>query len=110
MKRKFYVGLLLTLIAFITVACSSNKGEDKAVQPEKEKEKEVVSIFIPGYEDEPFKKLYDAGITDFEKENPNVAVKVVPAGWDEANSKIVSLIQAGEAPDVLITGSRSLRQ
>ena len=110
MKRKFYVGILLTIISFITVACSSDKGEDKATQPKEEKEKEVVTIFIPGYEDELFKNVYDAGINDFEKENQNVDVEVVPAGWDEANSKIVSLIQAGEAPDVMITGSRSLRQ
>ena len=63
-----------------------------------EGEKEVVSIFIPGYEDETFKSLYDAGITNFEKENQNVDVEIVPAGWEEANSKLVSLIQAGEAP------------
>ena len=110
MKRKFYIGVLLTILTFITVACSSGKGEDKATQPKEGKEKEVVSIFIPGYEDELFKNVYDAGINDFEKENQNVDVEVVPAGWDQANSKIVSLIQPGETPDVMITGSRSLRQ
>ena len=115
MKRKFYVVMLLTIIAFLTVACSNDQAEDgttntKDGTTKTEGEKEVVKIFIPGYEDELFKNVYDAGITNFEKENQNVDVEVVPAGWDEANSKIVSLIQAGEAPDVMITGSRSLRQ
>ena len=73
-------------------------------------EKTVIKIFIPGYEDELWKGLYDGGIKDFEAKNANVDVEVIPAGWDEANTKIVSLIQANEAPDVMITGSRSLRQ
>ena len=109
MKRKFYVVMLLTIIAFLTVACSNDQAEDGTTNTEdgtakKEGKKEVVKIFIPGYEDELFKNVYDAGITNFEKENQNVDVEVVPAGWDEANRKILSLIQADEAPDVMLTG------
>ena len=53
--------------------------------------------------------LVNERISNFEKENQD-HVEIVPAGWEEANSKLVSLIQAGEAPDIMITGSRSLRQ
>lgn len=111
MQKKFkniysIVILALTVcISTLMVACNSTQTSGQAT-----KEKQVVKIFIPGYEDELWKGLYDAGINDFEKANSNVDVQVIPAGWDEANSKIVSLIQAGEAPDVMITGSRSLRQ
>ncbi|AHM57899.1 carbohydrate ABC transporter substrate-bindin g protein, CUT1 family (plasmid) [Peptoclostridium acidaminophilum DSM 3953] len=110
MKKKFkgiYSALILLLVACVAgsmVGCTGKKTEEAAG------EKQVIKIFIPGYEDELWKGLYDAGINDFEKENQGVDVEVVPAGWDEANSKIVSLIQANEAPDVMITGSRSLRQ
>ncbi len=100
---------ILTLLVVSSVAlvgCGSKKEDT----PKQTNEKTVLKIFIPGYEDELYKGLYDAGINDFKKANPNVDVQVVPAGWDEANSKIVSLIQANEAPDVMITGSRSLRQ
>lgn len=110
MKSKFkhiYSILVFTLILSISISmigCSNKTSE----QPTGEKE--VVKIFIPGYEDAVWKALYDASINDFMVENPNVDVQVVPAGWDEANSKLVALMQAGEVPDVIITGSRSLRQ
>ncbi len=110
MKNKFkdiYLALafMLTLSISITmIGCSGGKSNEDS------NEKQVLKIFIPGYEDETWKKLYDASINDFEKENSNVDVEVIPAGWDEANTKLVSLIQANDAPDVIITGSRSLRQ
>lgn len=113
MKNKFKslcskLALMLTLSMSVSmIGCSNQKAEESK---ESSESKEVVKIFIPGYEDELWQGLYDDSINDFEKENPNVDVEVIPAGWDEANTKLVSLIQADEAPDVIITGSRSLRQ
>lgn len=110
MKNRFK-GIYLIMVFMIAlsvsisiVGCSREKSNQSA------DEKEILKIFIPGYDDELWKSLYDASINDFEKDNPNVDVQVIPAGWDEANSKLVSLIQANDAPDVIITGSRSLRQ
>lgn len=111
MKRRFKSAIALMATALLSVsmvACSGNEKEGGESEVEKG-ETQALQIFIPGYEDELWKGLYDAGINDFEKEN-GVEVEVIPAGWDEANSKIVSLIQANEAPDVMITGTRSLRQ
>ncbi|KMT22135.1 sugar ABC transporter substrate-binding protein [Clostridium cylindrosporum] len=100
--------VIATLVTGLLASCSStNKKEEKQ---QATNEKKTIKIFIPGYEDELFKGLYDSGINGFKKENPNVDVQVVPAGWEEANSKLISLIQANESPDVIITGSRSLRQ
>ena len=110
MKKKFksiYLVLvfILTLsISILMIGCSNDKSNQAT------EDKEILKIFIPGYNDEVWKNLYDASINDFEKDNPSVDVQVIPAGWDEANSKLVSLIQANDAPDVIITGSRSLRQ
>lgn len=110
MKKRFK-GIYLIMVFMIAlnmsisiVGCSSGKSNQS------DDEKKILKIFIPGYDDELWKSLYDASINDFEKDNPNVDVQVIPAGWDEANSKLVSLIQANDAPDVIITGSRSLRQ
>ena len=96
--------ILILCISVSMIGCGSTKSEQLASK------KEVVKIFIPGYEDKLWKGLYDSSINDFEVDNPNIDIQVIPAGWDEANSKLVSLIQANEAPDVIITGSRSLRQ
>ena len=56
------------------------------------------------------KEQLDNGIAGFEKENEGVEVEIVSVGWDELNSKIVSLYQAGDAPDIMLTGSRTLKQ
>ena len=110
MKKRFK-GIYLILVFMLTLSMSilmigcSNDKSNQATE-----DKEILKIFIPGYDDEVWKNLYDASINDFEKDNPNVDVQVIPAGWDEANSKLVSLIQAKDAPDIIITGSRSLRQ
>lgn len=105
--RKFNLLALILVLSLALSACSSAKDtSDSDLDGKGEK----ISIYIPGYEDESFKPLYDASIDDFRKENSDVEVEIVPAGWDEANSKLVSLIQAGDTPDVIITGSRSLRQ
>lgn len=107
MKRMRVKSILAMMaIALVPVLMSGCGESDEVTTTEAS---ETVSIFIPGYEDELWKGLYDAGINDFEEEM-GVEVEVIPAGWDEANSRIVSLIQAGDAPDVMITGTRSLRQ
>lgn len=106
------IGLLtmLALLIGVVVACSPKDTEKDKTEDKGNEGEQILQIFIPGYEDEIWKGLYDKGINDFEAENQGVKVEVIPAGWDEANSKIIGLIQANEAPDVMITGSRSLRQ
>lgn len=110
-KRVSFIVVILVLS--LSLAACSNSSDDSEKDSGKTSEtvaEKKVSIFIPGYEDASFKPLYDASIEDFRKENTDVEVEIVPAAWEEANTKLVSLIQAGETPDVIISGSRSLRQ
>lgn len=65
---------------------------------------------MPGYDEGYLQEPMDAAIAQYEEENPNVTVEIVSAGWDELNSRIVQLYQAGEAPDMMMMGSRSIRQ
>lgn len=105
--KRFNLVAVLLVLSLSLVACS---GSDDASNDGAKSDGKEISIFIPGYEDESFKPLYDSGIEGFREANKDVTVNIVPAGWDEANSKLVGLIQAGETPDVIISGSRSLRQ
>jgi multiple sugar transport system substrate-binding protein len=109
MNRKFKLLAAVMSAAALALTLAACSGSNDNGSGTEGGEKQSLQIFIPGYEDELWKGLYDAGISDFEEEN-HVEVEVIPAGWDEANSKIISLIQADEAPDVMITGTRSLRQ
>ena len=109
--KKFNLVAILLVLSLSLVACSSGKDGSKTDTKGTAKgDAKEISIFIPGYEDAAFKPLYNQSIEAFRKKNPEIKVNIVPAGWDEANSKLVGLIQAGETPDVIISGSRSLRQ
>ncbi len=109
LKRFSLISLLLVLTLTLA-ACSGSDGGDSDTETNEEGKDQSVSIFIPGYEDERFNPLYNASIEDYREENPDIEVEIIPSGWDDANTKLVSLIQADETPDVIITGSRSLRQ
>ncbi len=111
--KKFNLMALVFMLCFLLASCTNIGDKDDAyVEPEIETEVDAneISIFIPGYEDEKLKPLYNESIEDFRSENTDVVVKIVPAGLDDSNSTLVSLIQAGKTPDIIITSSRYLRQ
>ena len=107
--------------SFLAACSSSSKQAESSEQSttvaeSKEESKEasgdstVLRMLVPGYDSGYLKKELDNGIAGFEKANEGVKVEIVSVGWDELNSKIVSLYQAGDAPDIMLTGSRTLKQ
>lgn len=70
----------------------------------------TLKMLVPGYDGGYLKKELDSGIKAFEEKNPNIKVKIMSVGWDDLNSKIIQLYQAKEAPDIMLTGTRTLKQ
>lgn len=68
-----------------------------------------ISILVPGYDGGYLTSEIDHGIAGFEEET-GAKVNVISVGWDELNSRIVQFAQANQSPDILLIGSRSLRQ
>lgn len=68
-----------------------------------------ISILVPGYDSGYLQEELDNGIADFEEEK-GVEVEIISVGWDELNSRIIQLAQANQSPDILLVGTRSLRQ
>ena len=93
-----------------TAAGASSEESKEASKEANNAEGTVLKFLVPGYDSGYLKKELDSGIAAFEKENEGVKVQIVSVGWDELNSKIVSLYQAGDAPDIMLTGSRTLKQ
>lgn len=109
--KRYNLMVLVLMFSFILASCTNgNVKDDTEVEVETEKSANEISIFIPGYEDEKSKALYDASIEDFRLENEDIEVKIVPAGLDDANATLVALIQEGKTPDIIITASKYLRQ
>lgn len=96
--------ILASMMCFIIVCsviilsgCSNNKEGKKEL-----------TMLVPGYDSGYLKAELDAAITDF-NEKSDVDVKVMSVGWEELNSKIIQLYKAGQSPDIMLTGTRSLR-
>lgn len=106
--KKIIMSLFLTLALFLT-ACGGGQEETKSGES-KEADEKTIQILAPAYDTGYLKEEIDSGVKDFEAANPGVKVEIISAGWDELNSKIVQLYQAGQAPDIMMAGSRSLRQ
>lgn len=122
--RKFLslsIASIMLASSFLAACSSSSKQAESSEQSttvaeSKEESKEasgdstVLRMLVPGYDSGYLKEELDNGIAGFEKANEGVKVEIVSVGWDELNSKIVSLYQAGDAPDIMLTGSRTLKQ
>ena len=93
-----------------TESTEANKEVAESTTSGTSSENTVIKLLVPGYDGGYLKEQLDNGIAGFEKENEGVKVEIVSVGWDELNSKIVSLYQAGDAPDIMLTGSRTLTQ
>lgn len=101
--KKLLAGLMLAVTGLGVVSGST------AVFAEEETAAESVSILVPGYDTGYLQAELDAGIEAFTAES-GIAVEVLPVGWDELNTRIVQLAQANQSPDILLIGTRSLRQ
>lgn len=118
MKRRITLSILLIFGIFAFTACGGANNESNQRTEVKSEEKEnnnddknaSIELLVPGYDSGYLKDELDECIEKYTAENKNVEVKILPVGWDELNSKVVQLYQAGEAPDIMLLGSRSIRQ
>lgn len=114
MKRKFLVGFMMVFCLFAMIGCQKSGSGDvneSAGSTEAAKGEDVtLQLLVPGYDSGYLKDQLGECIEKYEKENPNVKIEIISVGWDELNSKVVQLYQANEAPDLMLLGSRSLRQ
>lgn len=70
----------------------------------------TLKMLVPGYDGGYLKKELDNGIKAFEEKNLSIKVQIISVGWEDLNSKIIQLFQAKESPDIMLTGSRTLKQ
>lgn len=114
MKRKFLVGFMMVFCLFAMIGCQKSGNGDvneSAGSTEAAKGEDVtLQLLVPGYDSGYLKDQLGECIEKYEKETPNVKIEIISVGWDELNSKVVQLYQANEAPDLMLLGSRSLRQ
>ncbi|MBC2578302.1 sugar ABC transporter substrate-binding protein [Peptostreptococcus russellii] len=105
MKKLLSVCLAGVLAASFALTGCTDKKEKAATD-----DNVTLKMLVPGYDGGYLKKELDNGIKAFEEKNPNIKVQIVSVGWEDLNSKIIQLFQAKESPDIMLTGSRTLKQ
>ena len=105
-KKLMLLGLIGVFSGALFIGCS-NKQEN--VDKKSNSEETKLSVFIPGYNDPGFKKAYDENIEAFKKANPNIKIDLIGAGWEDF-PKMINMIKSNNAPDIMLTGSRRLKQ
>jgi multiple sugar transport system substrate-binding protein len=96
MKKSHRLGALaLAATATLTLAScgfGGGSGDDASG-------KTTLDLLVPSYSDNT-QGLWEDVITGFEKENPDIDVKLEVQSWDNLESVIATKIQGGEAPDI----------
>ena len=115
--KKLLAGMLAgaLVVPMALTGCGAGSAEDKKDTGKKDtkesrEESAELKFLVPGYDGGYLKEQLDSGIAAFEKENPDIKVNIESVGWEDLNSKILQLYQSGEAPDLMLTGTRTLRQ
>ncbi len=95
MRKKFLTTALLStlLISGTLAGCSSDSSSST--------NKTTINVWAMGEEAKSLPKI----VTDFEKENPNIDVKVQAIPWDQAHDKLLTAVASKKGPDVIQMGT-----
>ena len=94
---KSVVGIAVAVVSALSLtACGGGSSEEqKSADAE-----QTLTVWGMGEEG---KRLAEVA-KDFEKDNPNITVKVTPVGWDVVGQKLKAAAAGGKLPDVLWDG------
>ncbi|MBO0995732.1 ABC transporter substrate-binding protein [Bacillus sp. SD088] len=99
MKKNIVILFSILSLSFVLFACS-NKGDSA-----KESSSDQVTIeFMHTSVEQERLTVIDKLIEKFEKENPNIKIKQVVTEESNLNTKIITLAQSGELPEVVEVG------
>ncbi|MCB0196693.1 MAG: extracellular solute-binding protein [Anaerolineae bacterium] len=103
-KQSFVVLIsLLAMLSLILVACGggdaapSNDSGDSAAASDSSGEAVELTYALWDSAQQP---AYEACATEFQKDHPNISIKIEQSGWDDYWSTIQTGMVAGNAPDV----------
>jgi len=109
MKRKtrFAATILALTLSLGLTACGS--GSDNKTEPGKTDSgaKDTITALLPPVSptyQENFKKMEE----EFNKQYPNLTLKIEPASWEDMTQKLDTQVNAGSPPDLAFIGSEGI--
>lgn len=99
-KRLLKLGVAAIAGAFALSACGGNGGTSPETNGDSDSLDTTIKILAPSYS-ESSKSDWEALITKFNDEYPDVKVELQIEGWDDFQAKVQARIQANDLPDIL---------
>lgn len=110
MKKFLSVFTIILMSMAIFVGCSSEEAEEGDTNDASSEASSSLEILVPGYDSGYLADQLDELTGKYVEENEGTEIKIISVGWEELNAKVVQLYQANQSPDIMLLGSRSLRQ
>jgi raffinose/stachyose/melibiose transport system substrate-binding protein len=95
-------GLLCFLIVFLIAGCSPGKSTSTNEENGTSDGKTTLTL-LHRWPNEPFKSYFDQAVQAFEKENPNVDIKVISVLNEDYKQKINVQLGSDNPPDIFFT-------
>lgn len=90
-----------------TAASSTASEASSAADSAASAEPDTITIMVPPVTGDYIEKM-DGWKAEFEKENPNLTLEIIATSWDDHLTKLSTMAQAGEAPDIAEVGYTSI--
>jgi ABC-type glycerol-3-phosphate transport system substrate-binding protein len=95
--RGVSIAACLTVTSLLATACSGGGSGDGG-----ESEEGPVSLTFQSLSDQPAAiEATESIVAQWNEENPDVQVEIVPAGWDGIYDKLITQFNGGSAPDII---------
>ncbi len=99
--------LMFSIVVLVLAACSGDSSSESSGGDSSGDDGPVTITYLkPGADTPETRKLVEGMIDRFEKENPNIKVKLEAVGWDNAYQKLVTGFNGNSSPDVFSGGTR----
>lgn len=103
MKKFLALSLAAVMMVDVLAGCGSKKssGTESADAPD------TITVMVPPVTNDYLDKM-NQWATDFNNKYPNLTLNVIGTSWDDHSSKLSTMAQAGEAPDIAELGYASI--
>ena len=104
MKKKwsFLKATAVLLILLLAISGCSSGGKKSSGDGDK------VELTMAAWGNPAEIKVYQKGLTEYEKQNPNVSIKLIPVPGDDYEQKLLTQLSGGQANDIFYVGAETM--
>ncbi len=102
MNTKKIMAMLSMVVLTASITACGSSGENSTVsssQTGSSASEDTITIMVPPITGTYVEDL-NGWISDYKESHPNISVEVIATSWDEHSSKLMTMANAGEAPDI----------